>query len=248
MEILGIDIGGSGIKGAPVHLETGSLADERHRLPTPAPSTPEAVTTTVAELTRLFGWTGPIGCTFPAIIKQGVAYSAANVDPAWIGTNAEELIAAKTGCPVTVLNDADAAGLAEMEFGVGQGRSGVVILLTLGTGIGSAIFVNGQLLPNTEFGHMEIRGKEAEQRASDAVRKAKAWSWEKWTKRLNEFLSRMEQLFSPDLFILSGGVSKKHPEYLHLLKSQAEILPAKALNEAGIIGAALAAAKRGAFK
>jgi polyphosphate glucokinase len=241
MEILGVDIGGSGVKGAPVDVKVGKLAAERHRIPTPQPATPEAVGEVVAQIAQHFDWQGPIGCTFPAIIKHGVAYSAANVDDAWIGFNGQELFQARTGCPVVLLNDADAAGLAEMEFGAGKGCEGVVIMLTFGTGIGSAIFINGVLLPNTEFGHMEIRGKDAEHRAADKIREEQKLSWKKWAKRVNEFLARMELLFSPDLFIFGGGVSKQHDKFFHLLETKAEIAPAKLRNEAGIIGAALAA-------
>ena len=241
MEILGVDIGGSGIKGAPVNIEKGVLADKRYRIPTPQPSVPEAVAKVVADLAKHFDWQGPIGCTFPAVIKKGVAYSAANVDDSWISTNGEQVIAGQTGCPVRLINDADAAGIAEMQFGAGLGKNGVVIVLTFGTGIGSAIFVNGELVPNTEFGHMEIRGKDAEDRAADRIRKAKDLSWEEWAERVNEFLVRMENLFSPDLFIIGGGVSKKHDKFLPYLKTQAEIVPAQLRNEAGIIGAAMAA-------
>jgi polyphosphate glucokinase len=202
---------------------------------------PEAVGDTVAEIVRQFGWQGPIGCTFPAVIKQGVAYSAANVDMAWLGFDGQKLFEQKTNCPVVLLNDADAAGIAEMEFGAGKGQPGVVIVLTFGTGIGSAIFVDGRLVPNTEFGHMEVRGKDAEHRAADRIRTEKDLSWEKWAKRVNEFLGRMELLFSPDLFIIGGGVSKKHDNFLPLLQTKAKIVPAQMLNEAGIIGAALAA-------
>ena len=240
MEIFGVDIGGSGIKGAPVDIRKGVLVEKRHRIPTPQPSTPEAVTDVVTEIAQHFNWQGPIGCTFPAVIKKGVAYSAANVDESWIGTNGENLIKKKCGCRVLLINDADAAGIAEMEFGAGKGHTGVVIVLTFGTGIGSAVFTNGHLVSNTEFGHMEVRGKDAEDRAADRIRKGKELSWEKWAERVNEFLGRMEIVFSPDLFIIGGGVSKKHDNYLHLLDTQAEIVPAQMRNEAGIIGAAMA--------
>ena len=241
MEILGIDIGGSGIKGAPIDIKKGELTADRYRIPTPQPSVPNDVADVVAEIARNFTWQGPIGCTFPAVVKNGITYTAANVDDTWIGTNAQELLQKKTGCPVLVVNDADAAGIAEMEFGAGKGRKGVTIMLTFGTGIGSAIFINGVLVPNTEFGHMEIRGIDAEDRASDRIRKEEDLSWKKWAIRVNEFLDQMEALFSPDLFILGGGVSKKHSNYLHLLNTRAEIVPAQSLNEAGIIGAAMAA-------
>lgn len=241
MQILGIDIGGSGIKGAPVDVDSGKLLTERQRIPTPQPATPEAVGDVVAELAQCFKWQGPIGCTFPAVVKGGVTYSAANVDKSWINFEAQKLLEQKTQCPVLVLNDADAAGLAEMQFGAGRGRNGMVIVLTFGTGIGSAIFVDGHLMPNTEFGHMEIRGKDAEHRAADRIREEKDLSWEKWAARVNEFLERMEMLFSPDLFIIGGGVSKKHQKFVPLLHTRAEIVPAQLLNDAGIIGAALAA-------
>ncbi|MFN8455821.1 MAG: ROK family protein [Anaerolineae bacterium] len=241
MQILGIDIGGSGIKGAPVDVASGKLLTERQRVPTPQPSVPEAVGEVVAEIAQSFQWAGPIGCTFPAVVKGGVTYSAANVDQSWINFEAQKLLEKKTRCPVLVLNDADAAGIAEMQFGAGQGRNGLVIVLTFGTGIGSAIFVDGRLVPNTEFGHIEIRGKDAEHRAADRIREEKDLSWEKWAARVNEFLERMELLFSPDLFIIGGGVSKKHHKFVPLLHTRAEIVPAQLLNDAGIIGAALAA-------
>jgi len=241
MEILGVDIGGTGIKGALVDVETGALTTERQRVLTPQPAKPEPIAEAVAEIVRHFQWQGPVGCTFPAIVKKGVTWSAANVDPSWIGTNAQALFKEKTGGPVFVLNDADAAGIAEMEFGAGRGRSGVVIVLTFGTGIGSAIFTNGVLAPNTEFGHMEIRGKDAEHRAADIIRQQENLSWKKWARRVNDVLTRLEALFSPDLFIIGGGVSKKHEKFLPLLTVEAEILPAQLLNDAGIVGAALAA-------
>lgn len=241
MEILGIDIGGSGIKGAPVDVTTGIFTQERYRLSTPQPSRPEAVASVVADVVKYFQWTGPVGCTFPAITRRGVVYSAANVDKGWVGKDGQTLLSEKTGCPLVLLNDADAAGIAEMQFGAGSGQMGVVILLTLGTGIGSAIFINGVLFPNTELGHIEIRGKDAELRASDRVRTEKELSWEKWAERLNEYLQKVEFLFSPDLFIIGGGVSKKHEKFLPLLSTQARVLPAQLFNDAGIVGAALAA-------
>jgi polyphosphate glucokinase len=241
VEILGIDIGGSGIKGAPVDVDRGVLVVERHRIPTPQPSTPAAVGEVVGQVIRHFEWRGPIGVTFPAVIKAGVAYSAANVDRGWIGFNGQRLFEQVGGQPVLLLNDADAAGLAEMEFGAGRGKKGVVILLTLGTGIGSALFFDGKLVPNSEFGHMEIRGKDAEDRASARVREVKGLSWEKWAERLSEMLGRLELLLSPDLFIIGGGVSQKHDKFLPLLKADAPIVTAQLENDAGIVGAALAA-------
>lgn len=241
MDILGIDIGGSGIKGAPVDVAKGELTAPRHRIPTPQPATPNAVAETVAEVARHFDWTGPIGCTFPAVVQNGVTLSAANVDQAWIGTNGQELFGQTTKCPVILLNDADAAGIAEMEFGAGKGKKGVVLMLTFGTGIGSALFVDGKLVPNTELGHIEVRGKDAETRAADRIREEKDLSWKKWAGRVNEYLSYIERLFSPDLIILGGGVSKEHAKFFHHLKTRAPIVPAALFNEAGIVGAALAA-------
>ncbi len=241
MEILGIDIGGSGIKGAPVNTETGEFTHERYRLPTPQPAKPDAVAETVREVARFFNWEGPIGCTFPAIVKNGIMHSAANVDDAWIGTNGQALFEEATGLPVHVLNDADAAGIAEMIFGAGRGHEGVVMMLTLGTGIGSALFVDGTLVPNLELGHLEIRGKAAEERASDRIRQEKDLSWEKWARRLNEYLERLDFLFSPDLMIIGGGVSKRADKFLPLLNVNAKLVPAELQNDAGIVGAALSA-------
>jgi polyphosphate glucokinase len=245
MDILGIDIGGSGIKGAPVTVATGEPVTERFRLDTPQPATPAAVAETVAAVARRFEWRGPIGVTFPAIVQHGVVHSAANVDKSWVGVNGQQLFAEATGCPVVLLNDADAAGIAEMRFGAGKGQEGVVIALTFGTGIGSAVFLNGELLPNTEFGHMEMRGKDAEDWASDRARKENDLSWEEWATLVQDFLQRLELLFSPDLFIIGGGVSKKHDRFLPLIHIETPIVPAATLNEAGIIGAALAAERLG---
>lgn len=242
MHVLGIDIGGSGIKGAPVDTDAGELIEDRRRIPTPQPSEPEAVAEVVAQIVEHFGWQGPIGCTFPAIVQHGIVLSAANVDKSWIGTNADKLFEKHTGQSVHVLNDADAAGICEMQFGAGRGHDGVVMILTFGTGIGSAIFNRGVLLPNTELGHIEVRGKDAEERASDRAREQKDYSWEDWTKRVNEYLQRLEALFSPDLFIFGGGVSKEWKLFGHLLETRADIVPAQLKNEAGIVGAALAAA------
>lgn len=240
-EILGIDIGGTGIKGAPVDVENGSLLAPRFRLLTPTPSKPKPMAETVAEIARHFAWTGPIGCGFPALVQAGVVRSAANIHKKWIGVDAQALFADVTGCPVIVLNDADAAGLAEMTFGAGRGRNGVVMIITIGTGLGTALFLDGQLVPNTELGHIEIGGQDAELSASDAARQRDKLTWKRWAKRFNRYLNTLERLFSPDLFILGGGASKKHEKFIPLLSVRAEILPAQLLNEAGIIGAALAA-------
>lgn len=239
MKALGIDIGGSGIKGAPVNVETGELLAERMRIKTPEGAKPKAVAEVVAEIVHTFEWKGPIGIGFPAPIKHGVAMMAANVSQKWVGLNADELLTSATGCPCKVGNDADVAGMAEMAFGAGKGQAGTVIMITLGTGIGSAIYYNGHLLPNTEFGHMQMNGMDAEQRASDAARQRDDLSWKKYAKRLNAYLNEMEKLFWPDLFIIGGGVSKQHEKFLPLLDLQTKITPAQFQNEAGIVGAAL---------
>lgn len=241
MEVLGIDIGGTGIKGAPVETETGKLLVDRHRIPTPEPSKPGPVADVVAEIVRYFDWKGPIGCGFPAVVRGGVALTAANIHKKWIGTNAARLFANATGCPVYVLNDADAAGMAEMTFGAGRGRKGTVLIVTIGTGLGTCVFTNGHLLPNAELGHIEIDGQDAEQHASDAARKREKLSWKKWAKRFDNYLRHLEKLIWPELIILGGGVSKKHDRFLPHLVLQAEVVPAELRNEAGIIGAALAA-------
>jgi len=239
--ILGIDIGGTGIKGAPVDTTTGELVGERFRLLTPVPSTPEAVSETVAQVAAHFGWQGPIGCGFPAVVRSGRVYTAANVDKRWIGQDAQSLFSEATGCPVTVLNDADAAGYAEMRFGIGEGRKGVVLLVTLGTGIGTALFVDGMLVPNTELGHIEIRGKDAEKRAAASARENKGLSWKKWARQVDEYLQHMNRYLSPDLIVIGGGVSKKHDKFLPRLTVKTEVVTARMENEAGIVGAALAA-------
>lgn len=239
MKVLGIDIGGSGIKGAPVDTARGVLLAERHRIPTPHPATPAAVARVVGELARHFRWRGQIGCTFPGVIKNGVVQTAANVDRSWLGVNGAKLFSRSTKCPVLLLNDADAAGVAEMTFGRGKGHRGVVLMLTLGTGIGSALFVNGALVPNTELGHIEIDGKEAEKRASERAKKKRDLGWKEWAKEVNRVLATMEALFSPDRILLGGGISSKYDHYMDYLKSRCEIVPAKLENDAGIVGAAL---------
>lgn len=241
---LGVDIGGSGIKGAPVNVETGEILTDRYRLPTPVLARPADVAETVAQVVKHFNWTGPVGYGFPAVIRHGVVHTAANIHQTWINTNGEELFRSTTGCPAHILNDADVAGLAEMRFGVGRTRSrGVVILITIGTGLGTAIFVDGKLVPNTELGHLIIRGKDAEARASDAARQAKEMSWSKWAEKLNEYLSYMENLFWPDLFILGGGVSKLSQKFVPLLHLRTEVITAQLLNQAGIVGAGVYAAE-----
>ncbi|MER7213603.1 polyphosphate--glucose phosphotransferase [Streptosporangium sp. NPDC000239] len=242
METLGIDIGGSGIKGAPVDVARGELTQERLRIPTPIPSKPKAVAEVVAEIVAHFGWTGQVGVTFPGVVTDGVARTAANVDHEWIGTDARALFAGMTGLPTVVLNDADAAGVAEVAVGAARGEGGVVLMLTFGTGIGSALFVDGHLVPNTELGHLEIRGKEAEKRASDHAREEDELSWSKWAGRVEEYLRHVEALFSPSLIVIGGGVSKKADKFLPLVKVKTRVVPATLQNEAGIVGAAMAAA------
>ncbi|MCP2339354.1 polyphosphate--glucose phosphotransferase [Actinomadura rupiterrae] len=247
MRMLGIDIGGSGIKGAPVDLGTGELTADRMRIATPDPSRPTAVAGAVAQVVEHFAWDGPVGVTFPGVVVNGTTMTAANVDHGWIGTDAAALFARVTGRRVTVLNDADAAGVAEMAHGAGRGHPGTVVMLTLGTGIGSALFIDGALVPNTEFGHIEIRGKDAEKRASAKVREEKELSWHHWAERLSEYLARLEGLISPGLIILGGGVSRKADRFVPLIEGvRAPIVPAALINNAGIVGAAMAAAKTAA--
>lgn len=241
MKVLGIDVGGSGIKGAPVDTESGEMSEDRYRLDTPPGAQPRDVAKVVNKIAKHFHWTGPIGCGFPAAIQNGVARTAANIHPTWIGTNVESLFSQATGCPVRVLNDADVAGLAEMRFGAGRGRKGVVLIVTIGTGLGTALFTDGHLLPNTELGHIEIACEDAELNASDAARKRDDLSWKAWGKRFNVYLQTMERLFWPNLIILGGGSSKKMERFAKYLEIEAEVVPAQLLNEAGIIGAALAA-------
>ncbi len=241
MELLGIDIGGSGMKAAPVDLDTGELSRQRRKILTPQPSTPEAVAEVVEELVTHFQWTEPFGCTFPAVIRHGVALSAANVDKSWIGVDAEKLFGETTGLPVTVLNDADAAGIAEMTFGVGRDRRGVVVILTFGTGIGSAVFVDGQLHPNTELGHLEFKGMAAEHYAAARIRQDHKLSYEAWGRRVDEYLHHLERVLSPDLFVIGGGVSRKIDKFREYLSVETELVPAALRNQAGIVGAALRA-------
>ncbi len=243
MAALGIDIGGSGIKGAPVDVATGAFLRDRIRIPTPVPGSPEQVIEVISHIVEEFNWQGKIGVGFPGVVRRGVVVTAANVSPEWTGTDMAELIQAQTGCPAVILNDADAAGLAEMRFGGGKRfEDSYVIFLTIGTGIGSAFFLKKELWPNIELGHMEIRGKEAEHRAGDGVRKEKELSWKQWAKRLNEVLQTYDFLFSPDAIILGGGVSKQFDRFSKYLKGiRAEVLPAELQNQAGIIGAAMAA-------
>jgi polyphosphate glucokinase len=237
----GIDIGGSGMKAAPVDLATGELHDERYRIDTPQPATPEAMALVVKELVTHFNWTGAIGAAMPTVVRHGVVHSAANIDESWIGTDVDALFTQATGCHVTVINDADAAGVAEMKFGAGRDRDGVVIVLTFGTGIGSGLFVDGHLVPNTELGHIQLDGLDAEERAAASARKRDDLSWEQWATRVNRYLVEIVKLFSPELIIVGGGASKRADNWIHLLDVDAEVAVASMANNAGIVGAALMA-------
>lgn len=239
----GIDIGGTGIKGALVDLEQGVLAGERVRIPTPQPATVPAVLDTVAAVVEQAGWSGPVGCTFPGAVRHGVVGSAANVDDSWIGTDLAAELGARLGHPATVLNDADAAGIAEMRFGAGRGVGGVVLIATLGTGIGTALFVDGRLVPNTELGHLELDGYDAEKRAASSVKTNEGLSYKAWSKRLQRYFSHVEMLLSPDLIIVGGGISKKSEKFLPRLQLQAPIVPAQLLNQSGIVGAGVVSAE-----
>ncbi len=245
MITLGIDIGGSGIKGALVDTEKGELVSERIRIPTPKPSTPDAVIKVIKKITTEFRYKGPIGVGIPGIVLHGVVMSAANINDDWIGFSGEEAIEHATGCSTKLLNDADVAAIAELHFGKGQNESGTVMVFTLGTGIGSAMFVDGKLVPNLELGHLYLAGQQigqdAEYFTADRARKRNDLSWKKWGQRLDIYFNHIEFLFSPDLIIIGGGVSKKHEKFLHYINVRAQVVPAKLRNEAGIIGAALAA-------
>ncbi len=243
--VLGFDIGGSGIKGALVDVKTGELKSERKRIETPSPATPLSVSKTIKEITDEFEYKGRVGVAFPAAIQDGVVRTASNIHKSWIGENAEELFSKRTDCRVTVLNDADAAGLAEMRFGHGKGVNGVVMLLTVGSGIGTVLFSNQVLVPNTELGHVYYKKKVAEKWASDTVRKKEDLSWKKWAKRFDKYLHYMEKLFYPELIILGGGVSKKYDKFSEYLKRvQTRVIPAYLQNHAGIIGAAMESAEQ----
>jgi polyphosphate glucokinase len=238
-EAFGIDIGGSGMKAATVDLDTGELTAERLKIATPRPAAPAPMVDVVGQLVRHFDWTGPVGVTFPAIVRHGVTLSAANVDKSWIGTDADALFTTAIGNDVHVVNDADAAGLAEMRYGAGRGRGGVVIVLTFGTGIGSGLFVDGVLVPNTELGHLEIDGEDAEYRAAASAHDREKLSWKAWAKRVERYLRTVVFLFSPELIIVGGGVSRRSEKWLPYIDVGTELVPAGLTNEAGIVGAAL---------
>jgi polyphosphate glucokinase len=242
----GIDFGGTGIKGAPVDLETGDFAQERERISTPDKSTPENIAEIFVELLDKFpDCTGAVGVTVPGVVRHGVVHSAANIDKSWIGTDADKLFTKATGREVHVVNDADAAGLAEVRYGAAKGRSGLVIVTTLGTGIGSALVNDGVLVPNSELGHLEIGGRDAESRAANSARTREELTWKHWAKRLTKYYRTLEMLFSPELFVVGGGVSKEADEFLPLVDIDTEIIPAKLLNKAGVVGAALYASEGG---
>ena len=246
---VGVDVGGSGIKAAAVDLETGELFGSRHRVPTPQPSAPEAVIASIRRIVKRIekevglDESAPVGVGFPAVVVDGVTKSAANVDPGWIDFDADEAMARALGRPVHVINDADAAGVAEMRYGAGVGQRGSVFLITLGTGTGSALFYNGMLIPNLELGHMEIRGRDAERRSASAARLRRGLSWKAWAADLDEHLLAIEKLFTPRLFIIGGGVSKRSDKFIPRLTVKADVVPARLLNDAGIVGAAMAAAE-----
>jgi polyphosphate glucokinase len=238
-EGFGIDIGGTGMKAAVVDLGTGELRSDRYRIDTPHPATPDAMAIVVRELVAHHGWEGRVGCAFPAIVQRGVIRSAANIDPSWIDVDADALFTDVLGLEVHMVNDADAAGMAEMRFGAGRDRSGVVLMLTFGTGIGSGLFVDGVLVPNTELGHVELDGYVAEQRAAASARKRDHLSWEEWAGRVERYLRHIERLLSPDLIIVGGGASKRPGRWLPRIDIRTEIVPAQMANNAGIAGAAL---------
>lgn len=248
--LIGIDIGGTGIKGGIVNLKKGELVGERFRIDTPQPSTPAAVAAVVKQIVAELmsrdtapAEDSPVGVDFPAIIAHGVARSAANVDKSWIGTDVDELLSKELDCPVHVMNDADAAGVAEVAYGVGQGQEGTVLVITLGTGIGSAFIFNGKLVPNAELGHLELDGYDAESRASASAREREDLDWDAYSERLQRYFSHLEFLFSPELFIVGGGISKRSNDFLPKLKLRTKIVTAELKNNAGIVGAALQASR-----
>lgn len=246
--ILGIDIGGTGIKGAIVDVKTGVLLTERIRIQTPQPATPKAVAITVQKLIDELEYEGPVGVGFPAIVRRGVADSAANIDDSWIGTNIEKILEEKTGLPFFALNDADAAGIAAMKFGAGQtfAENGVVVMITIGTGLGGALFVDGELMPNLEIGQIYLKNQKAvaEKFISNKIRKDDDMSWSEFGKKFNKFLSHVDAILNPDLIILGGGASKSFADYKKFLKTNAEVKAATLANAAGTVGAAVYAAQQ----
>jgi len=238
--VFGVDVGGSGVKGAPVDVDRGELVTKRTRIRTPRPSTPAAVAEVIAQIADRFGWDGPVGVALPSVVRGGVVETAANIDPSWIGTDAVELLSVRLGGPVTALNDADAAGLAEVAFGSARGVSGVAICLTFGTGIGSAVFVDGRLVPNTELGHLEFHGGEAEAYAAGRLVEEDEMALEWWAARVGEYLRHLERLFWPEVFVLGGGISKRFDEFAGALQTRTPVVAARLRNKAGIVGAAYA--------
>ena len=243
MQVFGVDVGGSGVKGAPVDLTTGKLIGDRTRIPTPKPATPDAVADAIVEIVDSHGWTGPIGVTVPSVVINGVVKTAANIDPGWVDVDVASLLAERLGTPVMVLNDADAAGLAEVTYGAAKGESGVVLLLTFGTGIGSAYLYRGELIPNTELGHLMFKNQKAEHYAAGRLVKRGDLEIDWWAQRVDELLDYLDDLFWPDLFVFGGGISKRFEAYAHLLTTRAPVVPAALRNQAGIVGAALAASR-----
>jgi polyphosphate glucokinase len=241
VQVFGIDVGGSGVKGAPVDLQTGDLAANRLRIPTPRPSTPEAVAGAIAQIVESHGWNGPVGVTIPSVVRSGVVETAANIDDGWVGLDAAAMLSDRLEMPITVVNDADAAGLAEARYGAAKGVDGVVILLTFGTGIGSAYLHDGRLIPNTELGHLIFKGQKAEHYAAGRLVKRGELEIDWWARRVDELLGYIEELFWPDLFVFGGGISKRFETYSHHFTTQAPIVPAVLRNQAGIVGAAFAA-------
>lgn len=244
--VLGVDIGGSGIKGGLIDTKKGEMISERYRLETPQPATPTAVAETFKALVKHFDWKGPIGVGFPAIVQRGTALSSANIDKGWVDTSIQDVLSEASGCPVYVLNDADAAGVAAMRYGAGKGEDGVVMLLTIGTGIGSALFIDGKLVPNTELGHLFLGGHETvvEKYASGNARKAAGIDWQEWGERFNTYLHHLDRLFTPDLIILGGGGSKQFAKYENKIDVKYRVIPAELLNKAGAVGAAYYARKQ----
>lgn len=252
MHILGIDIGGSGIKGNPVDTETGEMLGERYRIPTPKPATPDAVLETLCQIAKQFSWQGPVGCGYPGVVRGGVIHTAANLDDSLIGMNLARSLEKAVGSPAMVINDADAAGLAEMRFGAGKGEGGLVLVITIGTGIGTALFAHGHLVPNTEFGHIKMKlhkdpkWQEAEKLVADSARKREDITWKQWAARFNSYLAYMQMLLNPDLVILGGGAAKKGEKFMPYLKSDVPLKTAVLENRAGIIGAAMGSREYGA--
>ena len=245
MNILGIDVGGSGIKGGIVDIEKGEMITDRYRIPTPQPATPDAVIETIEAIIDHFDWKGSVGVGFPAAIVNEIVRTASNIDNSWIGVNAAQRIEKETGCPTHLVNDVDAAGFAEMQFGAGVGEKGVIFMAAFGTGIGTAIFKKNMLIPNTELGHLTMKGMIAEHYAANSVRENNDLSWEEWGKRVNEYLQTIELLFYPDLIIIGGGVSKEFDDFKEYLTLNTPVVPAQNRNHAGIIGSALAAYSEG---